>query len=481
MILRYPRNLVRLIHLVSTMILAVSAAAADSERAMSPNGNMKGDAVGKSDQSGTEETWTLERALSRAMEANSDLLAAKYDVERQEGARLQVTARMLPSVSVTGSLNQREDGLVDVSPSQRANPSPPSPDTAVALFSYDTRIEVRQLVFDGLSAWNAASRQRLLGQQSYLALRNTVARTVALVRQGFDQILLKTAAVSAEQRRVEEYVQLVEGTDLKNKAGEIPEFELLRAEAEMEGARADLAEAARALGQAEQNFRRLLQISNASGPLKLAGKFEPRQFNLPLDQAISMAKVNRPDLQSAVLGVEIARKNRQADAGGNWPRFEAFASYGARSSYYNSAIQLRGFTYGVIGQVNLFEGGAARGRQKSLRADQRSAETKLADTEQGVVSHLHELYQGLQQARVGMEAQEKSMNLSAKASHDARRQFDVGLANLEQVLQAGLTYRRAESRMNDMIYNLNAIVAEIEYSVGGQVTDSLKVPDTWKP
>jgi outer membrane protein TolC len=80
------------------------------------------------------EVWTLEHALARAMEANPDLLAAKYEVERQEGARLQVTARLLPTVTASAGLNQREQGLVDIPPSQRANPPPPSPDTAVALF-----------------------------------------------------------------------------------------------------------------------------------------------------------------------------------------------------------------------------------------------------------------------------------------------------------------------------------------------------------
>ena len=181
------------------------------------------------------------------------------------------------------------------------------------------------------------------------------------------------------------------------------------------------------------------------------------------------------------MAVEAARRNQAADAGGYLPKVEAFASYGARSSYYNSATQLSGWTYGVLGQWNLFEGGAARGRRMALRADRRGAETKLAETEQGIVSHLYELYQGLEQARVAMEAHGKSVSLSSRASRDARRQYDVGSANLEQVLQAGMTYRRAETRLNEAVYNYNSIVAQIEQSVGGQVSDSLKVPDTWKP
>lgn len=429
----------------------------------------------------TGESWTLERALARAMEANPEVSAAKFDVERQEGARLQVVARLLPSVTASAGVNQREQGLVDVSPSQRANPLPPSKDTAVALFGYDLRIEVRQVVFDGLSSWNTAKRQQLLSKQAYLALRSTVARTVSNVRQSFDAILLRTEAVAAEKRRVEEYVQLVEWASRKKAEGDIRGFELLRAEAELEGARADLAEAVRSLGQAEQGFRRLLQISNLAGPVNLVGRFEPRSFALPLDEAIKQARATRPDLEAAALAVEAARRSQLADSGNYLPKVEVFASYGSRTSYYTSSIRLNGWTYGVAGQWALFEGGASRGRRISLRAERRSAESKLAEAEQGIVSKLHELYDGLRQAKVAMEAQGKSVSLSAQASSDARRQYEVGSANLEQVLQAGISYRRAESRLNEAIFNYNSIVAEIEFSVGGQVIDSLKVPDTWKP
>jgi outer membrane protein len=478
MILRLLRRSWRSSFAVLSTALAVPLAAAEGAGARAVNTTAATAGIAGPQAAG--ERWTLERALARAVEANPDLLAAKFDVERQEGARLQVQARLMPSVTASVGMNQREQALIDVSPSQRANPLPPSPDTAVALFGYDMRIEVRQVLFDGFANWNMAKRQRLLGKQAYLALCGTVAHTVSLVRQGFDAILLRTAAVTAEQRRVEEYEQVVKWTSRKQSEGDVPEFELLRAEAELEGARADLAEAVRSMGQAEQSFRRLLQISDTAGTLQLEGKFEPRPFSLPLDEAINQARANRPDLQAAVIALEAARRNQLADTGNYLPKVEAFASYGSRTSYYTSSIRLTGWTYGVTGQWDLFEGGAARGRRISLRADRRGAEARLAEIEQGIVSKLHELYQGLQQARVAMEAQEKSVGMSARASRDARRQYEVGSANLEQVLQAGMTFRRAESRRNEAVYSYNSTIAEIELALGGQMADSVKVPDTWK-
>lgn len=432
---------------------------------------------------GAGDVWTLERAINRALEANPDLLSAKYEFERQEGARLQMVARLLPQVTGSGSVNQRQRSLVDYDPHRLDRDHPvTSLQTGIAIYGYDFRVEVRQTVFDGLSSWSAAKRQRLLSQQAFLVLESAVSRTVSSVRQGFDAIQLRTAVVEAERRRLDEYAQLVDMTERKQKAGDIPEFELLRAQAEMEGARADLAEAMRALAQADQSFRRLLQIPETPGvALKLEGHFEPRPFDLPLEDAISTARLHRPDLEAASLAVKAARAGEKAEIGSMLPKFDVFASYDTRSSYYNSGLELSGWSYGAVGQWNIFEGGASRGRRMALRADRRNAEVKLAEAEHGVVSKLHELYEGLHQARVAMEAQRKSVDMSERAWRDARRLYEVGQASLEQVLEASMTRRRAESRLGEAIYNYNATVAEIEFAVGGQVSDSIKVPDTWKP
>ena len=134
-----------------------------------------------------------------------------------------------------------------------------------------------------------------------------------------------------------------------------------------------------------------------------------------------------------------------------------------------------------MGQWNLFEGGAARGRRISLRAERRGAEAKLSETEQGIVSRLHELYDGLDQAKIAMEAQRKSVEMSGRASHDARRLYEEGQASLEQVLQAGMTFRRAETRLGEAVFNYNSTVSEIEFAIGNGTDGAERVPGVKKP
>ena len=44
-----------------------------------------------------------------------------------------------------------------------------------------------------------------------------------------------------------------------------------------------------------------------------------------------------------------------------------------------------------------------------------------------------------------------------------------------------MTHRRAESRHGESVYEYNALIAEIEFSVGGRLGDSLVLPEAWKP
>jgi outer membrane protein len=459
--------------MASGLVLAASFLFA----AEGPDGKPVGSALPPS--AGSADVWTLERALDRAMEANGELLAAKHEFERQEGIRLQLRARLLPSVAISGASSERGQGLVDEAPSQRL--VPPNPDTAVALYSYDARIEIRQLVFDGLSSWHQVKRQQLVSKQAYLTLYTTAIRTATQVRQSFDAIQMRASMLASEQRRVQDFEQLLKVTTRKHAVGEIPEFEMLRVDAELQGARAELADAARALGQAEQAFRRLLQVVDNGQPLQLSGQFVARDFKLPLDEAIQRAVANRPDLEGAALAVEAARRNERSQKGRYLPRVEVFGSYGARSSYYNSGYRLDGWTFGAQGQWSLFEGGAARGQDAVLRAERRAAEDKLTDTRHQITSRLRDLYQGLQQARVAMEAHSRSVSLASRSSRDATRMYDAGQASLEQVLQTAVTFRRAEARQAESIFTYNSLVADIEFSVGGQLGDSVPLTPRWKP
>ncbi|MBI4659566.1 MAG: TolC family protein [Verrucomicrobia bacterium] len=418
--------------------------------------------------------WTLEKALQRALEANPDLLAAKLEYERQQGIRVQVRARLLPQLNVSASRDKRDVGLIDRTASELTLPA--NERSFVASSSYDARVELRQLVFDGFGAWNQARQHKALEDESRLAMETVAHRTVALVRQAFDAVLWRRDALAKEQLRVVALQQVVDWTVKKQEAGEVPEYEKFRAQAELKLAEADRTQTQTNVAKAEQYFRRLLMISDEVGPgkpLLFEGELRPRSLAWTLSEATSMAQVRRPDLAAAAARLKAAQYALRGARSDYLPRIEAYAAYGARSSYFDESHRLDGWSGGAAARWNIFDGLETRGRIRAQLAGQRIAEVRLEELGFQITGQLRELYAESEQWRSSMDAQRVAADLAGRALVQARRLQELGQVGLEPVLQAELTSRRAQMGLLEAIFNYNAVIAQIEFSVGGRIESSV--------
>jgi outer membrane protein TolC len=405
------------------------------------------------------------------LDANSDLLAAKAEYERQQGIRIQVRARMLPQISVIASADERSKSLVDRSPAELAEasrPVSPAPLTPVATAGYDARVQLQQLIFDGLDTWHQTKRYKAMETQARFTMEATAQQTVALTRQSYDAVLWRREALSKQEERVKALQQIVDWTEKKQQVGEVAEYEMYRAQAELKIAEAAQAQARSDVAKAEQYFRRLLMLSDV-GPLVLEGNLHPRTISWSIADAISMAHQRRPDLSAAMEAVKAARYGVKAAYGGYLPKVQASVAYQERTSYFDWSRRLDGWTGSVAASWNIFDGLETRGRLRSELATRRTAETRLAELQLQIDSQLRELYAGLELARSAVDAQRVAADLGRRSLGQARRLQELGQASLEQVLQAELTGRQAELGLLEAIYNHNATIAQIEYSVGGGI------------
>lgn len=419
--------------------------------------------------------WDVARAIDRAMQANPDLVSARLEAEREQGGRLQVRARLLPRVGVSASWDQRQRSLIDRSPAEFS--LPPTLRSSVAEWGYDVRIEVRQLVFDGFSTLNAIERQKLRQRQAVLRVTQVASEVVTAVRQTYDAILVRRAQLEGERQRIDDLAKLADYAGRKQALGEIGELDLLNANSLLQSAKAERAQIERDLVFTEQQFLRLLHLPPESGPVRLAGRFAVRSFAVSYEEALALALRNRPDLESANLAVLASKQQQYALNGEFLPRFETFASWTSRSSYYRASRSLDGWTVGAVGSWNIFDGGDLRGRRRTALAERRIAETKLQELELEVGSKLRELYQGLDHSREAINAQDTARQFAARAFQAARRLYENGQASLEKVLQAQLIARQAENSYLDAAFRYNATVAQIEQAMGLALAD----PAAWRP
>lgn len=410
-------------------------------------------------------SWDLVDALNRALEANPDLRMARAAVERQEGVYMQVRARLFPSITGMASAEQKDRGLID-----RDFSLPPTPFNSYADRSYDARLEIRQVLFDGLGTWNQTRRQAFLQKQAVLQVSDAALRITSLVRQAFDAVLYRQSLVAVREASVDALSQVADMVTSRWRAGELPEYQSLRAQSSLKAAQADLAQAKSDLKRSEEVLRRLLVIPPAPDGfgIRLQGNLAQQPAPIPFADALARAKALRPDLQAAEMQLAAARKGVSAAHAGFFPQLEAYASYGYRSSYFDEDIQLQGWNVGLVGRWNIFDGLETTGRVKAQRAELSQAEIARAELDFEIGAQLKELYASLEQLESVIAAQRSAMELGERGLSQARRVYEIGQATLEEVLNAQLALSQSRSGLQQAVFNFNVAVYQIQYATGGR-------------
>jgi len=412
--------------------------------------------------------WSLDLAISRALLANPSIVEAKLMVERQAGLAAEAGAKRLPQVAITGGQEWRDPDSRDVAATLEQQII--TQRNALADRSYDVRLEVRQLLFDGGGLSSAVKREKLQSVQSKMALQLAAYRTVSLVKQHYDAVLFREATLANVQRRERSLKQIADFTERRWKLGEQPELENLRAATELKLAQADVVKSLRDLRQVRIGFARQLYLPAASDPKSayvLSGDLTAADFTLPRDEAMSLAMARRLDLQSAQLQIEVADLVVQAVKSDGLPKVEASAGYGYRSSYYNFDRQVEGWTAGVSARWPLFDGNAVKSRTRVYRAERRIAQVRLEDMELKVRTEVAELYSGLELAKSALGAQLEAKALAEKSLVYAKRGYELGQTALEQALEIENVLLRSENAYAEAVVTLNATVAQLEYAIGG--------------
>jgi outer membrane protein TolC len=413
-----------------------------------------------------DQVWTIEKALVRTLQANSDVQVALANVQRQDGLRLQTAAALLPRLGISGSLDRRAEGLIDRSAGEFS--VPPILRTAVAGRAFDVRLGLRQNLFDGLSSWRQIQRMAVLKKKASVDARELFLRVASTVRQAYDAVLFRQTILGTRRDAVRDLAQLSEVARKRFTAGQISEFESLRAESALRSSEADLAQAEADLARAQEMLCRILNIDTPAQGLRLTGSLALLEYREPFLAALSRAQAGRLDLRSAELQLEAAQMANRAVLGGYLPRLEAFADYGRRSSYYDYNRHLEGWTVGITGRWDIFDGGQTAGAARAQRAERRIAEIRLAETQKTVGSQIRELFAGLDQQKTVMAAQASARDLAGRSRQEAQRLFEVGRVSTEQVLNTDIAFRQASLGYLAAVFTYNTTVYQLDYATANE-------------
>lgn len=382
---------------------------------------------------------SLDTALAYATQHNPALLRTREQIREQEGVLIEIRAAQLPHLGVSGDYTRLDRNLAN------------SPFANDDTWSVD--VTAHQLLYAGGGVRAQVQGQREVLEAARLAFTAALNDTLLAVRQQFYDVLLTRELIAVQEEALQVLEAELTNARQRSAAGTISTFEVLRAEVAVANAKPALIRARNAYRVAQDQLGATLgaPADRLAAPTELPveGSLVVARRDVALADALAAAHARRPELlaaerlfAAATHAITSARSGYKpavnAVAGYSWTR-PALATTGRR--------QLEGWTAGVQGSWNIFDGRATAGRVAQARS--RAAQAQLSQEERLLAIDV-EVRQAHSAVNEGVElltASERVVDQARESLRLARARFDAGTATQLDVLQAQSALTLAQSNL----------------------------------
>ncbi|KGM54356.1 transporter [Lysobacter daejeonensis GH1-9] len=388
----------------------------------------------------------LDALVETALANNRDLRVAALNVERARGQYRIQRADRLPALGATATL-QRSGGDAPVTEAYTAG-------VGLAAFELDLFGRVRNLSNAALQRYFATDEARIGVQLSLIAEVANAYLTLAA-----DQELQQIA--QATLRNHEESLALAEK---RHAVGATSALDLAQAQAELEGARADVA---RLGGDVARDTHALqLLVGTPLAPELLPGGPSDDAIGLlPLPAGLpSEALLRRPDVRAAEHQLLAANANIGAARAAFFPSISLTGSVGAASGELSDLFSAGTHAWSFVPSITLpiFQGGKLRANLAVAHVDRDIA---LAEYEKAIQAGFRDvadalaLSEALAQQQQALRAQVDAATRAdtlARARHEAGRDSYLTRLVAQRTLYAArqglITVRQAEQANRVALY-----------------------------
>lgn len=414
-----------------------------------------------------EKLWTLQECVEYALEHNPDLQAAKArvdasaeDVDAQRRSfrpRLDLEATagyyegnpLTPFAVVRGAT---EEGL-------RAR----HVSSGYLYAAPVIRIPVLQEgAWFGLNSptVQVASQQLSVDRSSLEAAKNEVILNVST---SFWNVLKNLQDIRAAEEHMKFLRLDYETASSKFKEQLVSKNDLLMAEVRLATGQKDLAvfQSLSTTLLAELRFHLGLE---PTAPITLAEESWTLPQLAPLEDLLTQALGNRPEIKAQQARVALAEQERRRGAAQRYPVLSVSSSYGIASGFESESNRL--WSTAVECTLPLFDFGATSSQIRTLSARVAEAEKTLQSLKNSVAREVLTAYTGIQNQTTEIALQEKVLEQSVEYAQVVRGRFQQNLVPLSGLLEAEYAVYENQKRLAQARCDLWARHLELARAVG---------------
>jgi outer membrane protein len=306
------------------------------------------------------------------------------------------------------------------------------------------------------------SKENIVKTRSELqAMREEYLLSVAYA---YYDVLKARKALDIAEANMERLTKYRNAAEKRLKVGEVTKTVLLRADGELSGARSDYVKTKNTLELSRAVLARIVGI-NTEFQLKETPLTEINISSVSFLQASALS--GRADLKSLEIQKTIAEKQVQFTKGSYWPTLALSGVYTASEQSPTPQTLNRESIYGgVTLYFPIFEGGLRTAEVKEARSKERQSALIYDDLKKSIEVEVQTAYLDIMTQKGILKFLEDQLFFARDNYRAVSKQFEFGLSESIEVMDANTLLVTAERKLADAVYNYQLSLLKMKKATG---------------
>jgi outer membrane protein TolC len=401
---------------------------------------------------------------------------SKQHLEEAAGAIIEARAGFLPSLTSGASYEKLETDYATLGGT-----------TSNRTYIWSVNIRLTETIYAGGAVRARMDIAHLQRQSRTLDFESQVDQVIQDVRIAFYDILRNKSDVAVHEQAVNFLAEQVKNEQAKLDVGTGQKLNVLRAEVNLALEQSALVDSRNRLRDSYLRLSELLaipySIDQDQVPFDIDGALAYEKTTLDLNNCLSQAIVQRPELSARDNDIKVQKKQLTVDHSELLPHLYLYTGYDVVSEPFIplSADHYQGYVAGVEADWHIFDGLATKGRMRETRARMEAAEIEFDATQRNIQTEVLRAFRDLQRAEENIQTQTANVQLATESLSLATANFGLGLSSQLELLQARLDLTRAETTELSARFEYNAALARLQRAMGSpfQITE-IRAPGATK-
>ncbi len=307
-------------------------------------------------------------------------------------------------------------------------------------------------------------------QYYFQALREDYMLSVATSYYGVLKAQKSLEIAIANQQRL---IRHRDAAKVRLEAGEITKTDLLRAEAELSGAQAEVIRAENNLKLAKAALARVTGLTEDFDIVKQGYDIEESELKTFCPDVISLeclrltALSERPEIKAATIQKKIAEGQVTYAKGSYWPSLSIQAMYIRKeeepvSAFLNKESLFAGLTL----NFPLLEGGLRRAEVREKEAMLRQAQLLYEDIKKTIELEVERAYLEFITQKETLNSLSERLSYAKDNYKTVSRQYELGLATSIDVIDANTLYLTSERQLSETRFEYELSLVKLKKETG---------------